>query len=97
MIRELFDDIEKKVDETNLRLRDDFLAGNDVLTSQEVYKRAGRTATGASGMVGSWRKRRRILGIPVGNRFLYPAFQFNSHGRPLRYAQKLVTPDQAAD
>ena len=78
-----FEPIEARIDGKNAEMRAEFLKDFPVLDSAGVHKLAGLKGTNTSQTVNAWRRKGRILGLPVHGRNAYPVFQFDADGQPL--------------
>lgn len=60
------------------------------LTSAEVADTARSKASNRASLANRWRDERKIFAIRVGDQQLYPAFQLDSHGRPLEVVARAL-------
>jgi hypothetical protein len=67
----------------NAKARSELLEEYPALTSGEVADAANSKATNRASLANRWREERKVFAIRVGDQQLYPAFQFDEHGRPL--------------
>lgn len=67
----------------NAEARRDFLGEFPALTSSEVADAANSRATNRASLANRWRDEGKVFAVRVGDQQLYPAFQFDAHGRPL--------------
>lgn len=77
------DRVEAEIDADNAERRSLFLTTYEVLDSRAVHRRAGHTSGNASQTATSWKRQRRIFGLPFKGGVVYPAFQFDADGQPL--------------
>ena len=68
----------------NAEARRELLAEFPALTSAEVAAAAGSRAANRASLANRWRDEGRVFAIRVGEQQLYPAFQFDEQGRPMR-------------
>ena len=59
-----------------------FLDAVELLTSAMVARLGDSNARNASALANRWKAEGRIFAVPSGRADLYPAFQFDAHGRP---------------
>lgn len=76
------DTAESRIDLRNAEMRLEFLQEFPAIEAQTVHKLAGHAGTNASQTAASWRKARKILGLPFGGKIIYPRFQFDADGQP---------------
>jgi hypothetical protein len=67
----------------NAEARRDLLSEFPALTSAEVAAAAGSRAANRASLANRWRDEGKVFAIRVGEQQLYPAFQFDEHGRPV--------------
>jgi hypothetical protein len=67
----------------NAEARRELLGDFPALTSAEVAAAAGSRATNRASLANRWRDEGKVFAIRVGEQQLYPAFQFDDHGRPI--------------
>lgn len=79
-----FQPVEARIDARNAELRNEFVKDFPVLDSATVHKRAGLKGINTAQTVNAWRKRGRILGLPIQGKYGYPEFQFDADGQPLK-------------
>lgn len=86
---------EVRIDLRNAEKRKEFLDEFAVIDSTRVHEISGNTGSNPSQTAAVWRKANRILGLPVGQRTVYPAFQFDEGGRPYPLMKRVldVLPD----
>ena len=63
-------------------VRKEFLKSVELLTSAMVAQLNDSNARNASALANRWKRERRICAVSSGRNDLYPAFQFDAHGRP---------------
>ena len=85
-----FQPVEAKIDTRNAELRKEFVKDFPVLDSATVHKRAGLKGINTAQTVNSWRKRGRILGLPIQGKYGYPEFQFDADGQPLKLMKAIL-------
>ncbi|MYH59887.1 MAG: hypothetical protein F4145_18345 [Boseongicola sp. SB0675_bin_26] len=85
-----FQPVEARIDARNADLRGEFVKDFPVLDSATVHRRAGLRGINTAQTVNAWRKRGRILGLPVQGRYGYPEFQFDADGQPLRLMKAIL-------
>lgn len=85
-----FEPVEARIDGKNAEMRAEFLKEFPVLDSAGVHKLAGLKGTNTSQTVNTWRKKGRILGLPVQGKNAYPVFQFDADGQPFRLMEKVL-------
>lgn len=68
----------------NARARRDFLEEFLARTSSEVADAANSRASNRASLANRWREERKVFAIRVGDQQLYPSFQFDEDGRPLK-------------
>jgi hypothetical protein len=74
-------DVKARQERRNADARSALLDEFGALTSLEVASRAGDTE--AADLASRWKEEGRVFGVTVQERFLFPAFQFDSQGQPL--------------
>jgi hypothetical protein len=67
----------------NADARRRFLEEFPALTSSEVADLAHSKASNRASLANRWRDEGKVFAVRVGDQQLYPAFEFNDHGRPL--------------
>ena len=67
----------------NAEARRRFLEEFAALTSGEVADLAHSRASNRASLANRWRDEGKVFAVRVGDQQLYPAFQFDDHGRPL--------------
>ena len=67
----------------NAEARRELLSEFPALTSAEVAAAAGSRAANRASLANRWRDEGKVFAIRVGEQQLYPAFQFDEHGRPV--------------
>ena len=67
----------------NAEARRELLEEFPALTSAEVADAANSRAANRASLANRWREEGKIFAIRLGDQQLYPAFQFDGHGRPL--------------
>jgi hypothetical protein len=67
----------------NADARRELLSEFPALTSAEVAATAGSRAANRASLANRWRDEGKVFAIRVGEQQLYPAFQFDEHGRPV--------------
>jgi hypothetical protein len=67
----------------NAEARRELLSEFPALTSAEVAGAAGSRAANRASLANRWRDEGKVFAIRVGEQQLYPAFQFDEHGRPV--------------
>jgi hypothetical protein len=67
----------------NAEARRNFLEEFPALTSSEVADAANSRAANRASLANRWRDEGKVFAVRLGEQHLYPAFQFNAHGRPL--------------
>ncbi|MXY32942.1 MAG: hypothetical protein F4Y60_02395 [Boseongicola sp. SB0664_bin_43] len=85
-----FQPVEARIDARNAELRNEFLKDFPVLDSATVHRRAGLRGINTSQTVNAWRKRGRILGLPIQGKYGYPQFQFDADGQPLKLMKAIL-------
>ncbi len=75
--REVLDQVRR-----NAKLRAQFLDTREFLNAEDVHALYGSTASNTAALAGHWRKAGKIFGVEYQGRILYPAFQFDSGGKP---------------
>lgn len=81
---------EARIDLRNAEKRKEFLDEFAVIDSAKVHEISGNTGSNPSQTAAVWRKANRILGLPVGQRTVYPAFQFGEGGRPYPLMKRVL-------
>lgn len=81
---------EARIDLRNAEKRKEFLDEFAVIDSARVHEISGNTGSNTSQTAAVWRKANRILGLPVGQRTVYPAFQFDDGGRPYPLMKRVL-------
>lgn len=81
---------ETRIDLRNAEQRKEFLDEFAVIDSTRVHEISGNTGSNPSQTATVWRKANRILGLPVGQRTVYPAFQFDEGGRPYPLMKRVL-------
>lgn len=81
---------EARIDLRNAEKRKEFLDEFAVVDSAGVHEISGNTGSNTSQTAAVWRKANRILGLPVGQRTVYPAFQFDEGGRPYPLMKRVL-------
>lgn len=81
---------EARIDLRNAEKRKEFLDEFAVIDSTRVHEISGNTGSNPSQTATVWRKANRILGLPVGQRIVYPAFQFDEGGRPYPLMKRVL-------
>lgn len=81
---------EARIDLRNAEKRKEFLDEFAVIDSTKVHEISGNKGTNPSQTAAVWRKANRILGLPVGQRAVYPAFQFDEGGRPYPLMKRVL-------
>ncbi len=66
----------------NAELRARVMREGELLTSAQVAELSESKATNRAALATSWRKSGRIFAIPLGATHYFPAFQFDSDGKP---------------
>lgn len=74
----------------NAEERTAFLAEVGALTAEDVHRISGSTADNTRSTASRWSLEGRIFGVEWRDRKLYPAFQFDSDGRPLPVVQEVL-------
>lgn len=82
--------IEARIDLRNAEKRKEFLDEFAVIDSAGVHEISGNTGSNPSQTAAVWRKANRILGLLVGQRTVYPAFQFDEGGRPYPLMKRVL-------
>ena len=85
-----FQPVEARIDARNAELRNEFVKDFPVLDSATVHKRAGLKGMNTAQTVNAWRKRGRILGLPIQGKYGYPEFQFDADGQPLKLMKAVL-------
>lgn len=81
---------EARIDLRNAEKRKEFLDEFAVIDSAKVHEISGNTGSNASQTAAVWRKANRILGLPVGQRTVYPLFQFDDLGKPYPLMKRVL-------
>lgn len=81
---------EARIDLRNAEKRKEFLDEFAVIDSAKVHEISGNTGSNPSQTAAVWRKANRILGLPVGQRTVYPSFQFDEGGRPYPLMKRVL-------
>ena len=81
---------EARIDLRNAEKRKEFLDEFAVIDSARVHEISGNKGSNPSQTAAVWRKANRILGLPVGQRTVYPAFQFDESGRPYPLMKRVL-------
>lgn len=81
---------EARIDLHNAEKRKEFLDEFAVIDSTRVHEISGNTGSNPSQTAAVWRKANRILGLPVGQRTVYLAFQFDEGGRPYPLMKRVL-------
>lgn len=81
---------EARIDLRNAEKRKEFLDEFAVIDSTRVHEISGNKGSNPSQTAAVWRKANRILGLPVGQRTVYPAFQFDEGGRPYPLIKRVL-------
>lgn len=81
---------EARIDLRNAEKRKAFLDEFAVVDSAGVHEISGNTGSNPSQTAAVWRKANRILGLPVGQRTVYPSFQFDEGGRPYPLMKRVL-------
>lgn len=81
---------EARIDLRNAEKRKEFLDEFAVIDSAGVHEISGNTGSNPSQTAAVWRKANRILGLPVGQKTVYPAFQFDEGGRPYPLMKRVL-------
>ncbi|MBK1636871.1 hypothetical protein [Rhodovulum adriaticum] len=81
---------EARIDLRNAEKRKEFLDEFAVIDSARVHEISGNKGSNPSQTAAVWRKANRILGLPVGQRTVYPAFQFDEGGRPYPLMKRVL-------
>jgi hypothetical protein len=74
----------------NAEARRAFLEEFPGLTSSEVADAAHSRAANRASLANRWRDEGKVFAIRVGDQQLYPAFQFDAHGRPLEVIARVL-------
>lgn len=74
----------------NAEFRADFLARYDVLDAEQVHAMYGSKADNTAALAGRWRGARRIFGLEHEGKTLYPAFQFDTNGKPKAVVARIL-------
>jgi len=64
-------------------MRRDLLTQFGYFSAEELADMHGSTAKNRYALAARWQREEKVLGVPRGARTVYPAFQFDSDGRPL--------------
>lgn len=81
---------EARIDMRNAEKRKEFLDEFEVIDSIRVHEISGNKGRNPSQTAAVWRKANRILGLPVGQRTVYPVFQFDEGGRPYPLMKRVL-------
>lgn len=81
---------EARIDLRNAEKRKEFLDEFVVIDSARVHELSGNTGSNAAQTAAVWRKANRIFGLPVGQRMVYPAFQFDDGGKPYPLMKRVL-------
>ena len=81
---------EARIDLRNAEKRKEFLDEFAVIDSIRVHEISGNTGSNPSQTAAVWRKANRILGLPLGQKTVYPAFQFDEGGRPYPLMKRVL-------
>lgn len=81
---------EARIDLRNAEKRKEFLDEFAVIDSAKVHEISGNTGRNPSQTAAVWRKANRILGLPLGQRTVYPSFQFDEGGRPYPLMKRVL-------
>lgn len=81
---------EARIDLRNAEKRKEFLDEFAVIDSTRVHEISGNKGSNPAQTAAVWRKANRILGLPVGQRTVYPAFQFDEGGRPYPLIKRVL-------
>jgi hypothetical protein len=74
----------------NAEARRSFLEEFPALTSIEVADAANSKAANRASLANRWRDEGKVFAVRLGDQQLYPAFQFDEHGRPLEVIAKVL-------
>ena len=74
----------------NAELRARVMREGEPLTSAQVAELSGSRATNRAALANRWRKSGRIFAVPFAATVYYPAFQFDSDGRPQPVIAKVI-------
>jgi hypothetical protein len=74
----------------NAEARRDFLEEFPALTSTEVADAANSRAANRASLANRWRDEGKVFAVRLGDQQLYPAFQFDDHGRPLEVIARVL-------
>lgn len=74
----------------NAAARASLLEEFGALSSQEVADLAGSRATNRAALANRWKQEGRIFGVSVQGETRFPAFQFDSEGRPLGVVAEVI-------
>ena len=85
-----FQPVEARIDARNAKLRREFVEDFPVMDSATVHRRAGLEGINTAQTVNAWRRRGRILGLPLQGKYAYPEFQFDADGRPLKLMKAVL-------
>jgi hypothetical protein len=66
----------------NAVMRRDMLATLGYYTAEEMADMHGSTAKNRFALATRWTRDGRVFSVPLGNRSVFPAFQFDTHGQP---------------
>ena len=82
-------DVEDKIVEDNVALRQWFLDNVDCLTSADIHRMAEGPEGNTSEPASRWRREGKIFGVKRRGRYLYPAFEFEN-GEPKRAIREIL-------
>ncbi len=74
----------------NAVARAELLQHYELLTSAQIHERYGAHARNKAALATRWRRQGKILAVDYGGQLLFPAFQFDTHGRPLLVMERLL-------
>lgn len=74
----------------NAEARRGFLDEFPALTSTEVADAANSRAANRASLANRWREEGKVFAVRLGDQQLYPAFQFDDHGRPLQVLARVL-------
>ena len=74
----------------NAEFRTDFFAHYDVLDAEQVHAMYGSKADNTAALAGRWRSARRIFGLEHQGKTFYPAFQFDTSGKPKAVVARIL-------
>ncbi len=75
----------------NAEIRERFLDRVEVLDAAQVAQLSGSRSTNQRARASRWAKESRIFAVVVNGRSLYPAFQFDTDGRPRPAVAEVLT------